>query len=362
MSYTDSAMIKIIAFYLPQFHSIPQNDSWWGKGFTEWVNMKKAKPLFFNHYQPREPLNDNYYNLLDANTLKWQAELANKYNLYGFCYYHYWFGGTKILEKPAEILLQNCDIKTRYCFSWANESWVRTWDGRGKDVLMQQDYGSKSDWLEHFEYLLPFFKDERYIRFDNLPVFLIYRASDFDKFDEMFEYWDELCKKNDIPGLYIIETFNAFGNEIVLKNSKAAIEFEPSFTRAYGLPKGYRYLKHKVSKIFKGIKFDLYDTLWEKIIKKRPLYPTRKMIPGAFVDWDNSPRRSTGAAICLNATPAKFKKYLGSQIKNAINNYKSDYVFLNAWNEWAEGAYLEPDKKFGYQYLEALKDAVDENS
>src|ERR1700733_12829635 len=140
-------MIKIVALYLPQFHEIPENNEWWGNGFTEWVNTKNSKPLFKGHYQPREPLNDNYYNLLDANTIAWQASLAKSYGLYGFCFYHYWFDGKKLLEKPAEILLNNTGIDLNYCFSWANESWVRSWDGRGKDVLMQQNYGGSSDWL-----------------------------------------------------------------------------------------------------------------------------------------------------------------------------------------------------------------------
>ena len=150
--------IKVVAFYLPQFHTIPENDEWWGKGFTEWVNVKKAKPIFKGHRQPRVPLNDNYYDLSQTETIRWQADLANKYGVYGFCFYHYWFDGKLLLEKPAELLLEHKDIPLRFCFSWANEPWARTWDGKQHQILMPQSYGEKKDWQRHFDYLLPFLK------------------------------------------------------------------------------------------------------------------------------------------------------------------------------------------------------------
>ena len=151
---------KVIAFYLPQFHAIPENDEWWGKGFTEWVNTKKAKPLFEGHQQPKTPLNDNYYCLLDAETQEWQAELAEKYGVYGFCYYHYWFNGKMLLEKPMENMLNNKNIKLPFCISWANEPWARTWDGKNKEVLMSQVYGEEKEWKEHFEFHAKCFLDD----------------------------------------------------------------------------------------------------------------------------------------------------------------------------------------------------------
>ena len=158
---------KIIAFYLPQFHRIPENDKWWGEGFTEWTNTKSSKPLFKGHDQPKEPLNDNYYNLLDKDTRKWQGELAKKYGIYAFCYYHYWFNGKLLLQKPIEKMLNQNEPNLPFCMCWANEPWSRSWDGREKEVIMPQAYGEKKQWKKHFDYLLPFFKDTRYIKVGN---------------------------------------------------------------------------------------------------------------------------------------------------------------------------------------------------
>ena len=167
--------MKIIAFYLPQFHNIPENDEWWGNGFTEWTNVKKAKPIFEGHQQPKVPLNNNYYNLLDDNVKVWQADLAKKYGVYGFCYYHYWFNGKMLLEKPMEQMLENKEVDIPFCISWANEPWTKAWVGDEKKMLIAQEYGQEEEWKEHFMYLLPFFKDERYIKKDGKPFFIFYR-------------------------------------------------------------------------------------------------------------------------------------------------------------------------------------------
>ena len=186
---------KIIALYLPQFHAIPENDKWWGKGFTEWTSVKKAIPLLKNHHQPREPLKGNYYNLLDPEVRQWQADLAQKYGIYGFCYYHYWFNGKKLLEKPAEEILRLGKPSLPFCFSWANESWSRTWYSSKKEVLLKQEYGAEKEWESHFNYLLPFFKDERYIKVDNKPLFLIYKPSLILELDRMISFWEKLAIK-----------------------------------------------------------------------------------------------------------------------------------------------------------------------
>ena len=165
--------MKIIAFYLPQFHEIPENNKWWGKGFTEWVNVKKARPLFENHNQPRVPLNKNYYNLLDEKTQKEQVKLANDYGLYGFCFYHYWFDGKLLLEKPVEKFLENKSLDTHFCICWANEHWTNAWANKEAKVLIEQKYGNKKEWKEHFDYLLNFFKDDRYIKENNKPLLVI---------------------------------------------------------------------------------------------------------------------------------------------------------------------------------------------
>lgn len=358
--------MKIIAFYLPQFHEIPENNEWWGKGFTEWTNTKKSKPLFNGHYQPREPYNDYYYNLLDEETRQRQAEVAEKYDIYGFCYYHYWFKGKKLLEKPIEEVLKLKSPKLHFCFSWANEPWARTWDGQDKDVLISQDYGDVEDWVQHFNYLLPFFKDERYIRVNNKPMFIIYRSSSISRCDEMLLKWQELAKKNGLDGIYFVKTLSAFEIDTLNKQFNAQVEFEPMYTKSYDYG-FYQRIIRKIKIFFReviNLKSPIflntisYDYLWKRIINRKN--NGEKTFLGAFVDWDNSARKGKNAFIVKNATPEKFEKYLTIQLEKA-KNLNSEFIFINAWNEWAEGAYLEPDRKYGYKYLEAVKKAVDRN-
>ena len=188
--------MKIIAFYLPQFHNIPENDEWWGDGFTEWTNVKKAKPLYEGHMQPRVPLGGNYYNLLDDNVKIWQADLAKKYGVYGFCYYHYWFNGKMLLEKPMEQMLANKEVDIPFCICWANEPWTKAWVGDERKLLIAQEYGQEEEWKQHFMYLLPFFKDERYITKNGKPLFVFYRPDIVPCMKEMIETWDKLAKEN----------------------------------------------------------------------------------------------------------------------------------------------------------------------
>lgn len=352
---------KIIAFYLPQFHTIPENDKWWGKGFTEWTNTRKAKPLFKGHNQPREPLNDKYYNLLDSNTQKWQADLAKKYGIYGFCYYHYWFNGKMLIEKPMENMLNNKNIKIPFCISWANEPWTRNWDGRNKEVLMPQFYGDKKEWEEHFQYLLNFFKDERYILKDNKPVFLFYRTNSIDNCEEMVEYWNSRAMEYGFDGMYIIETLTGHQKDPYIKNSNAVAEMEPMHTIRHGLPvytQGVRYITKKFNKHIDVFDKISYSQVWNCILKKKRKY-NRKVFVGAFVDWDNSARWGRRAMIMNGASPEVFSNYFKKQFKLA-KNIESDFVFFNAWNEWAEGTYLEPDKKNGYNYLKEIKEIISE--
>ena len=192
--------MRIIAFYLPQFHNIPENDEWWGDGFTEWVNVKKAEPIYEGHEQPRVPLDGNYYNLLDDDVKIWQAELAKKYGIYGFCYYHYWFNGKLLLEKPMEQMLENKKVDLPFCVCWANEPWTRAWVGE-KKVLIGQEYGTEKEWKEHFDYMLPFFRDDRYIKEDNRPLYVIYRPEIIPCLQEMLALWDKLAKENGFDGM-----------------------------------------------------------------------------------------------------------------------------------------------------------------
>lgn len=352
----DKSDLKFIAFYLPQFHRIKENDQWWGEGFTEWTNTKKSVPLFGGHRQPREPLNDYYYDLSDIRTLKWQAELMEKHHIYGLCFYHYWFNGKLLLEKPLELLLENKDINIHYCISWANEAWTRNWDGGNREVLMPQNYGTKEDWKRHFDYLLPFFKDERYIKIDHKPLVALYLSTELEHCDEMMNYWRELAKENGFDGLYIAETLNAKQYTLAMASSDACIEFEPCITLFGG------YTPWNGHYFMKTLNLFFYDHVWKRILERTSKYGNREKFCGAFVDWDNSPRVGMKGSVCIGASPEKFKKYLSKLVSKCIHEKNDRFIFINAWNEWCEGAYLEPDKDYAYGYLEAIKEISEESN
>lgn len=341
---------KFIAWYLPQYHEIPENNKWWGEGFTEWANVKKAMPRFKNHYQPREPLEDNYYSLDNLETLKWQARLMEQYNIYGLCFYHYWFkNGKKLLEKPAELLLNNKDVHMPFCFSWANEPWTRAWDGKSGEVIMPQEYGGEKEWRDHYEYLKPFFEDHRYIKMEGKPVFVIYKSELIPDVKEMIIYWDNLAKQDGFDGIYFINTLrngNSFKNSSAFNSN---VEFEPFYSTS-NLVKACDRFRRK----FKGVQLTRsYDHITRKSISKIPKH-NMKTIPGIFVDWDNTARKDP-AFIMKGFSLEKFSRYVEKKVKKGKKVYNSEFMFINAWNEWAEGTYLEPDKKYGHSILSILK-------
>lgn len=358
---------KIITFYLPQFHVIPENDQWWGKGFTDWTSTKNAKPLFWGHYQPRLPAHEYYYNLLDKETMLWQAGLAKKAGIYGFCIYHYWFGkGNQLLEKPAENLLKWNDIELNYCFSWANASWIRSWSKirgeawlnaedkeEGNGLLVKQEYGDEAEWKKHFLYLLPFFKDERYIKTNGKPLFIIYNPNDIKRIKAMMKYWNELAKEHGIPGIYFVGT-NIY--DWKKKNMDAGVIFEPGcyFNEQSRLKHRKELLK--VLHFLNLPNIINYDKIWNKILKR----PYEKgTFLGGIVDFDDSPRRGKNGRLMWGMTPTKFGKYFGKMYRRACER-GDEFVFLNGWNEWGEGAYLEPDAKYGMRCLQEIRNIVKE--
>lgn len=373
-----SKEIKIIPLYLPQFHTIPENDEWWGKGFTEWVNVKGAKPLFEGHNQPRVPLNDNYYDLSDIETLKWQCKIAKEHGIYGFCMYHYWFNGKLLLEKPMEMLLAHPEIDIKYCISWANHDWSDAWKAsdRAPKILIAHDFNDEQDWINHFNYMLPFFKDPRYMRENNKPIMVIYVPHLIRKLEKMLTLWTQMAKNEGLEGLtYIYQSAaSSFDNSWNHSLFNYGVEMHPGYVNMYfrrgniGLfPKLMKYSR-EIKRIL-GIKRSLivekektevtkcdYDITWQNILKIRP--NGKKMIPCAFVDWDNTPRHKMRGSMYIGATPEKFKKYFSQLIENTKKYYNTDMIFVFAWNEWAEGGYLEPDTKNGWGYLEAIRDAV----
>lgn len=353
----------VIAFHLPQFHRIPENDAWWGEGFTEWTNVRKAAPRYPGHALPAVPLGGRYYDLGDPAAREWQADLARRHGVGGFCYYHYWFTGKRLLERPCEEILASGRPDFPFCFSWANESWTRSWDGSNRSVLIRQDYGTESDWKAHFEYLLPFFRDRRYITRDGRPLFLIYRPADFPAVDRMMTCWNRWASQEGLPGICFVKTLTCFDARPPQPPFTAAASFEPwlaerRHSRLTGrLTKLARRAVHRVARSCGlGWTFVLsYDVIWQDILRRTH---GSDDFPGAFVGWDNTPRMGDRSRIVAGATPEKFGHFMRQLLANAVRD-GAPFVFVNAWNEWAEGAYLEPDERHGHAYLEQLAAVIE---
>lgn len=350
--------MDIIAMHLPQYHSIPENDEWWGNGFTDWVNVKRAKPLYEGHQQPVVPLDKNYYDMTDLETLKHQAELADKYGVYGFCYYHYWFNGKMLLEKPCEILLNHTEINNRYCFCWANETWARTWDGKDTDILIKQVFGGEDDWRAHIDYLIPFFKDNRYIKIENRPVMFFYSCIRIEEFNKMIAYWNKVLAHVGLGPVYVVEFVNSFNNGKNDIKSDVLVEFEPHCVSRYcisNLMKAKRVLCKKMG----WTDYLSYDYIWRSLINNKETYGGKKLWRGAFVGFDNSPRKGKKSMIINGGNPEKFYEYLSELANNKMRNFDDSFIVINAWNEWAEGAVLEPTEQNKYDYLKAVKAVAD---
>lgn len=358
--------------YLPQFHRVKENDEWWGEGFTEWTAVKKAERMFAEHEQPRVPLNKYYYDLLDKETMRWQSRLMKKYKIDGMCFYHYYFkDGRKILEQPAENLLKLKDIDMPFCFSWANESWVRSWsnlstgdsnswsekyekfsqelnDEESNGVLLKQEYGTARDWDIHYQYLAKFFHDERYIKFDGMPVFMFYRPDSIPCLRQMIERWDILAKADGFPGIY---TIGSRVQNISKYGLKGINIHEPQDTIIRCFPERYE----NQDNVMKSLD---YQKVWEKLIDKN--VPVNASL-GGFVGYDDTPRRGHGGSVIKYRNPYTFFEGIKKLLIKAKKN-NSPFVFINAWNEWGEGMYLEPDEKFGHGFLEAFKQAREDVS
>ena len=356
---------KVLAFFLPQFHPTPENDEWWGEGFTEWTNVRKARPLFNGHHQPRVPKDNRYYDLLDEKTRDWQADLARDHGVSGFCYYHYWFNGKRLLEKPVEQILTLGKPDLPFCLAWANEPWTRAWDGGDRFVLMPQTYGDQADWEAHFQYLLPAFKDPRYIRVDGKPMFLIYRTKSIERLADMVAYWRRRAAECGLPGLHLVSMLTCFEPDSRKSECDAHADFEPLCTqsRMRGLPRLRERVINRWTRLLWGVfgtasrptrSLD-YRTLWEQLAR-RPL--AENHYPGAFVDWDNTPRKGMhGSLVLRNFTLAAFD-WGFRRVYEKAEKAKAKFVFINAWNEWAEGTYLEPDSVRGMALLESISRTV----
>lgn len=350
--------IKPIAFYLPQYHPIPENDQWWGKGFTEWTNVTKAKPLFAKHYQPHLPADLGFYDLRLPESRQAQADLAKAYGIYGFCYYHYWFHGKRLLERPFQEVLGMGQPDFPFCLCWPNESWNRGWDGRNKEILIEQTY-SREDHLAHIRWLAEAFADKRYIRHEGKPIFLIYRASNLPNAKEVTDLYREEALKLGIGELYLLRVESGLSEKGTTPQElgfDAAVEFQPNWQALNELYGSGLWKKIQMTYQNRFRPYRSFD--YKKVVDKMVSLPEPDYLrfPGITPMWDNTARKKNkGALILTDSTPDEFRRWLHivlGKLKNSAHPEK--FLFINAWNEWAEGCHLEPCQRWGTQYLDVL--------
>ena len=362
---------SLIAFYLPQFHATPENDRWWGKGFTEWTAARGAKSLFEGHKQPIVPLGKRYYNLLEKETMQWQADLAKKYGIDGFSFYHYWFkDGRQVLEKPAENLLRWKEIDMPFCFNWANESWARTWsaiahaspwadqyetDEQDDDsgMLMEQKYGNESAWQEHIRYLFPFFQDARYIRMDGRPVFMIYHPETVYCLSDMISCWNAYLRDHGDKEVYLIT--GVHDSAVPFAGLKSACD---AYYMADPAPL-WQYLPSKI--LAGGIRYHDAAVYWDAFFRlEAPKDRNGKHIYASVMNgYDDTPRRGDAGVVVPKLSPNDFQEQMRKTVRMAANQ-GHPFLFYNAWNEWGEGMILEPDEEYAYAYLEAIRQVMRE--
>ncbi len=359
--------VRAIAFYLPQYHPIPENDAWWGKGFTEWTNVTKAKPLFRGHYQPHLPADLGFYDLRVPEARIAQAEIAREYGIEGFCYWHYWFGnGRRILERPFNEVFKSGQPNFPFCLGWANETWSGIWHGSPNKILMEQTYPGREDYKAHFYSLLPAFTDERYIKIHGKPVFVVFKPEKLPDPKEFSDHWRDLAHEVGLPGIYFIGiTANEFWDHKSDGFDALTLHVPGEILRR--IP---RRLIDKISnkilkKDFRQFLRDhfsiprIYD--YRQIVQYAfpQVPPNRKFFPSVIPNWDNTPRSGANGLVFKNSTPELFRSNLRNGLA-LISSMEPEerIIFVKSWNEWAEGNYLEPDREFGTAYLEVVKTEI----
>jgi lipopolysaccharide biosynthesis protein/SAM-dependent methyltransferase len=353
--------VKAIAFFLPQFHTIPENDAWWGPGFTEWTNTKKSLPRFNGHYQPREPHDDiGYYDLSDIETLKKQAELAKRHNIYGFCFYYYWFSGKRLLEKPVDMLLEHPEIDINFCLCWANENWTRAWDGLDREVLMAQEYAD-DDSKKFICDIKKYMNDRRYIRVNDKPVIIVYNPWKIDDIRKTFSEWKEYAMHKGIGEIeiWICRTFGQTAESLNISDLvDAEVEFPP-----HGIPPiGAKIteINERISNVYNYR--ELVEKIQEKIEVERHMSFDNPLYRTCMLGWDNAARRADGWSAFGAFSLQSFFDWMRMVCEESHKRHgkfnDNAFVFVNAWNEWAEGTYLEPDKKYGYANINTFSRAI----
>lgn len=354
--------IKPIAIYLPQFHPVPENDEWWGKGFTEWTNVTKAKPLFKEHYQPHLPTDLGFYDLRLEESRLAQEALAKQYGIHGFCYYHYWFNGKRLLNEPIDRKMKNLKEDFPFMLCWANETWSRRWLGEEKEILIEQTY-SEADDLQHISWLITVFKDSRYIKVNDRPVFVFYRPSFLPDIKRTIALFRNECLKNGMSNPYLIASNSHSRINYFDLGFDDILNFQPKLDL---LPNAFvdgTSMKKWISNLLKGIissTLKIYD--YKMVKEKMKITFDYNYIPCSFVGWDNTARRGEKGIIIKDQNVKSFIKEIEENIIDVQSQNREDenqFIFINAWNEWAEGNHLEPDIKNGLTYLKALKTLFD---
>lgn len=348
----------VVSLYLPQFHPIPENDEWWGKGFTEWTNVTKARPLFRGHYQPDLPADLGFYDLRVPEVREAQASLAKQYGVNAFCYYHYWFGGgRRLLNRPFDEVLASGKPDFPFMLCWANQTWSGIWHGLANRTLIEQRYPGKDDEADHFSLLLGAFKDPRYLRVDDKPVFMIYRADDIPMLGEFLQHFRQMASDAGLPGLYLIAENRDPAWDCVAAGFDAFVHVARLERRRQWTPwdrpieKVRNWILSKLGRpTIRNYEADLDHFVPNKAA---PL-----ALPCVFPGWDNTPRSGSSGLVYANATPAGFEKQVRRALQR-ISTSQSRLLFVKSWNEWAEGNHLEPCRRFGHGYLEALRRAID---
>lgn len=354
---------RFIAFYLPQYHPIPENNEWYGAGFTEWTNVVKAKKLFKGHYQPHIPADLGFYDLRLKETRVAQAELAKKYGIEGFCYWHYWFGnGKRLLEMPFNEVVKDKEIDFPFCLAWANHSWEKKqWDNQqNNQLIVKQTYNGEKDYLEHFNALLLAFKDERYMRVEGKLLFFIYNPSDSPEIVTMMNLWNKLAKENGLNGFYFVaKTFYNQNKEQLIRDGFDAVYNETMYSIHHNLKLNQKIRLAIQRKVFKKPTTFPYKEAAKLLITQDDY--SDSTIPVIVPNWDHSPRSGSNGFIFTDADPKYFKKVVKEALQ-CVKNKPDDkkLIVIKSWNEWGEGNHMEPDLKYGTGYLEAVTEAIEE--
>jgi len=347
--------VKPIAFYLTQFHTIPENDEWWGKGFTEWTNVTKAMPLYPGHYQPHLPL-ETFYDLSNIDVMKRQVELAKNYGIYGFCFHYYWFSGKRLLEKPLENYLETKEgLDFPFCINWANHSWTRVWNASEKDILLKQNHSDEDD-LACIADINRYLSDERYLRVNGKPLISIFNPGFLPDTNKTIRIWRDYCRDSGIGEIHLVGIDSDLWDPLIY-DFDGAIASSPNDLGLY-----FTELHSAKGSISGSSIYTVSDV--EKYVREKMYLKDgrEKLYRGIIPTFDNTARRSNGAHI-MDVSPELYKEWLSDIIQDSKKNFESGnrFVLINAWNEWAEGAHLEPDRKYGYAYLQATADAVMES-